>query len=57
MRTKKQSFFHFPFPRKLLKRARDNEQQPLLSKIRREGTFKPMDVVKINQDEKSQSIT
>ena len=52
MRTKKQSFFHFPFLEKLLKRARDNEQQPLLSKIRREGTFKPMDVVKINQDEK-----
>ena len=24
----------------------------MLSKIRREGTFKPMDVVKINQDEK-----
>ena len=44
-------FFIFLFLEKLLKCARDNEQQPLLSKIRWEGTFKPMGVVKINQDE------
>ena len=41
----------FPFLEKLLKRARGREQQPLLSKIRREGAFKPNDTIK-TQDEK-----
>ena len=41
----------FPFLEKLLKRARGHEQQPLLSKIRREGAFKPKDTFK-TQDEK-----
>ena len=52
MRMKNNLFFIFLFLEKLLKHAGDNEQQPLLSNIRQKGTFKPMDVVKINQDEK-----
>ena len=45
----KHSFF---FVEKLLQKARDiQEQQPLLSKIRREGVFKSVDHVKATQQQ------
>ena len=42
----------FPFLEKLVKRARGHEQQPLLSKIRCEGSFKPKDTIKTQDDKK-----
>ena len=44
--------FVFPLTDKLLKRARGIEQQPLLSKIRCEGTFENLENIKMSDENK-----